>query len=54
MEATLARITALDGISFNIIRSSADLRAGLEAMGLKNIPKSAYTVRKIVTYYSQK
>ena len=41
-------------ISFNIISYSSDLRAGLEAMGFKNIPKSPNTVRKIVTDYSNK
>ena len=35
MAATLARLTALDGIPFNVICNSSDLRAGLEAMGFK-------------------
>lgn len=54
LEVTLARLTALDGITFNVLSSSLDLRAGLHAMGFKNLPSSANTVRKIVIEYSHK
>ena len=51
--ATLARLTALDGIPFYVICNSSDLRAALEAMGFKNLPQSANTMRKIVLEYSK-
>ena len=35
LEATLARLTALDGIPFKVISNSSDLSAILEAMGYK-------------------
>ena len=39
--------------NFNAICNSFDLRAGLEAMGFKNLSKSAKTLPKIVFEYSK-
>ena len=54
LPATLARLTALDGIPFNVIRRSCDLRAGLRATGFKSLPTTVQTVRKMVVDYSKK
>lgn len=54
LPATLARLTALDGISFNVICHSSDLRAGLTATGFKSLPTTVNTVRKLVVDYSNK
>lgn len=49
-----ARMAAKDGISFNTICNSSDIRAGLVARGFKNVPKSRNTIRKMVLdYYEQ-
>lgn len=49
-----ARMTAKDGISFNTICTSLDIRAGLTARGFLNIPKSPNTIRKMVGDYANK
>lgn len=54
LPATLARLTAIHGVPFNVIIRSNDLRAGLLATGLKNLPTSSNTVRKMVVDYTKK
>ena len=54
LPGTLARITALDGMSFNVICCSTDIRAGLIATGFKILPTTVNTVRKMVEDYSKK
>ena len=53
LEATLARLTALNGIPFKVICNYSDLRLDLEVMGFKNLPKSANTLRKNVLEHSK-
>lgn len=48
LEACIARMAAKDGISFNVIASSDDIRKGLIARGFENPPKSATSVRDII------
>ena len=54
LPATLAQLTALDGISFNIICCSSDIHAGLIATGYKGLPTTVNTVRKMIVDYSKK
>ena len=54
LPATLARLTAIDGISFNVICRSSDIRTGLIATGFKSLPTTVKTVRKMVVDYSKK
>ena len=51
--AILARMTACDGLSFNIICTSYDIRKGLTARGFSNIPKDHKTIHKMVLNYSK-
>jgi hypothetical protein len=46
--ATLARMAALDGLSFNVLAQSRDIKLGLEARGysISSIPNSHVTVQK--------
>lgn len=52
-EAVLARMTAVDGLSFRVFQTSVDLRDLLEAKGY-NVPKSAHTIKSKVIDYSKK
>ena len=54
LPATLAQLTALDGISFNVICCSSDIRASLIATEFKSLPTTVNTVRKMVVDYSKK
>jgi hypothetical protein len=49
----LARMTARDGLSFNIFNTSIDIREGLIARGFKELPKSANTIRNMVLDYGK-
>ena len=51
LPATLARLTALDGISFNVICRSCNLREGLISTGFNNLRKAVNTMRKMVVDY---
>lgn len=53
LPAILARMTACDGLSFNIICTSYDIRKGLTARGLSNIPKDHKTIQNMVFNYSE-
>ena len=53
LEATLERLTALDGLPFNVISKSSSIRASLKAMKFKNLNKLANAVRKFVLEYSK-
>ena len=47
-------MTALDGLPFRIFITSDDLRKSLKALNLSDkLPKSATTIQKIVTSYSE-
>ena len=47
-------MTTLDGLPFRIFISSDDLRKSLKALNLSDkLPKSATTIQKIVTSYSE-
>jgi len=48
MAATIARMTARDGLSFQVFSSSPDLRKALLAMGFSDLPKSATSIQKMV------
>ena len=52
LPAVLARMTACDGLSFNIFTTSLDLRRSLGALG-HSIPKSVAGVRDQVVKYGQ-
>ena len=52
LDETLARMTALNGLTFNIFITSKDLRQLLITSGFKNLPKSANSIKKIVVNYS--
>ena len=51
--AILVRMTACDGLSFNLICTSYDIRKGLTASGFFNIPKDHKTIHKMVFNYSK-
>lgn len=53
LSEVLARMTARDGLSYNIFIKSYDIREGLRARGFKDIPKSAVTIRNMVLEYSK-
>ena len=53
LSEVLARMTARDGLSFNIFIKSYDIREGLKARGFKDIPKSAVTIRNMVLEHSK-
>ena len=48
LQATIARMTARDGLPFRPFITSPDLRKCLMAMGFANLPKSADTVKEMV------
>ena len=48
LEATIARMTARDGLPFRVFVSSPDLRKALMSMGHSSIPKSESTIKKMV------
>lgn len=54
LNATIARLAAVDGLSFKTICESNDLRRLFKAEGYKNIPTSPNTVRLIVSDYYKK
>ena len=54
LPAILVRFTVLNGISFNVICRSSDIRAGLIATGFKSLPTTVNTVPKMVVDYSKK
>lgn len=53
LPAILSRLTALDGLPFSIFIKSPDLRRCLNAMGFKDLPQSANTVRQMVFNYAK-
>ena len=54
LAAILSRMTALDGLPFRNFITSDDLRKSLKALNLSDkLPKSATTIQKIVTNYSE-
>lgn len=53
LSKVLARMTARDGLSFNTLINSYDIRQGLSARGFENIPKSSNTIRNMVLEYSK-
>lgn len=54
LDAILARMTALDGLTFSVFITSSDLRKLLIAKGFDDIPTSAVTIRNRVMKYSHK
>jgi|GWRWMinimDraft_12_1066020.scaffolds.fasta_scaffold02566_2 HSP20 family molecular chaperone IbpA len=54
LAATVARLVAVDGLSFNVICTSVDIRAGLLAMGHQSIPTSPNTIKTFVVDYAKK
>ena len=54
LRATLARMTARDGMSFEIFCKSADLRECLRAREFSDVPSSPNTIRKNVFDYSNR
>ncbi|XP_047134946.2 uncharacterized protein LOC124812399 [Hydra vulgaris] len=52
LDETLARMTALDGLTFNVFITSKDLRQLLITSGFENLPKSANSIKRIVVSYS--
>ena len=51
LPAVLARMTACDGLSFNIFVTSSDLRKSLNALG-HSLPKSANGIKEQVMKYA--
>jgi hypothetical protein len=54
LEYRVSRMCASDGLSFNTIASSKDIRDGLVALGHKNPPTSHNTVKAIVRKYANR
>ena len=54
LAATLSRLTACDGLSFNVIATSMDLRRGLVAMGFSQVPSAVATIKQHVMAYGQR
>lgn len=54
LDATLSRMTALDGLTFSVFITSKDLRKLLIAKGFDDIPTSAVSIRNRVMNYSHK
>jgi len=52
LDHVLARMTALDGLSFIVYITSNDLRQLLISKGHSNLPKSAETIRNRVVNFS--
>lgn len=50
----LAAMVARDGLPFRIFCSSEDIRKGLHARGYNDLPKSAATIKSMITEYSKK
>ena len=48
LPATLARMTASDGLPFRVFVTSSDLRRGLVALGLGKLPTSETQVKQLV------
>ena len=48
LPATLAWMTARDGLPFRVFVTSSDLRRGLVALGFGNLPKSVNNVKQLV------
>jgi BED zinc finger len=53
LSATVARLTACDGLSFNVFSKSNDLRRVFAAAGYIDIPKSANGIRALVSEHGQ-
>lgn len=53
LSEVLALMTARDGLSFNIFIKSYVIRKGLKARGIKDIPKSAVTIKNMRLEYSK-
>ena len=54
LAATRSRLTACDGLSFNVIATSKDLRRGLVAMGFSHVLSAVATIRQHVMDYGQR
>jgi len=54
LPAILARLVAVDGLSFNVICTSEDIRAGLKARGHTTLPTSPNAVKVTVIGYAKK
>lgn len=54
LPAILARMTAADGLPFSVFCTSQDLRLSLTARGIRDLPKSSNTIRKMVSAYARK
>lgn len=54
LAATVARLVAVDGLSFNVICTSIDIRAGLLATGHQSIPTSPNAIKMLVVDYAKK
>lgn len=48
LPALLAHMTAQDGVPFRVFTTSPDLRRGLTALGLGNVPTSSESVKQLV------
>lgn len=53
VSAILARMTAADGLPFSVFCTSQDLRLALTARGIRDLPKSPNTIRKMVSAYAR-
>jgi hypothetical protein len=53
LAATVARLTACDGLSFNVFSTSNDLRRVFAAAGYSDIPKSANGISALVSGHGQ-
>ncbi len=54
LEATIARMTACDGLPFRIFATSPDMRRILMASGFRELPKSSTTVQSLVMDHGRK
>ena len=52
LKEVFAKMSAKDGITFNVLANSEEIRKGLVARGFQNIPTHPATVRKMVVDYS--
>jgi len=48
LQAVIARMTARDGLPFRVFTTSPDLRRGMTALGLGNLPTSSESVKQLV------
>ena len=54
LQAVIARMTARDGLPFRVFTTSPDLRRGLTALGLGNLPTSSESVKQLVMSQGRK